>query len=133
MTPAEILKSTHTIAVVGFSEDEGKAGHYVPAYLQKRGYRIIPVNPKVAEAWGERGYAALTDIPEPVDLVVVFRRSEYCADVVRDALAMPHRPRAVWLQSGITSAEARRLAEEAGIVYIEDRCAMVEHRRMGAP
>jgi hypothetical protein len=129
-TPAEILRSVQTIAVVGFSEDAGKAGYYVPAYLHERGYRIIPVNPQVAEAWGERGYAALPEIPEAVDLVLVFRRAEYCAAIVRDALAMPHRPRAIWLQSGIISAEARRLAVDAGIDYVEDRCAMVERETL---
>jgi predicted CoA-binding protein len=127
-----LLDTVRTIAVVGFSVDEGKAGYYVPEYLHRMGYRIIPVNPKVSDAWGERGYACLHDIPEPVDLVLVFRRSEFCPDVVRDALAMPHRPQAIWLQTGITSSEAKTLAEEAGIPFVQDRCLMVEHRRWAA-
>lgn len=124
-----VLENVRTIAVVGFSTDPEKPAYYVPEYLHDAGYRIVPVNPKVEEAWGERGYAKLTDIPEQVDLVLVFRRAEYCPDVVRDALAMPHRPRAIWLQSGIVSPEAQRLATDAGLDFVQDRCVMVEHRR----
>lgn len=132
MEMREILQTTRTIAVVGFSKDTQKPGHFVPAYLHEAGYRIIPVNPAVPEAWGERGYARLQEIPDAVDLVLVFRRPEFAADAVRDALAMPHRPRTIWLQSDITSHEARTLAEEAGLSYVEDRCLMVEHRRLAA-
>lgn len=128
----DLLESVRTIAVVGFSVDEGKAGYYVPEYLHRMGYRIIPVNPRVAEAWGEPGFATLRNIPDEVDLVLVFRKPECCPDVVRDVLAMPHRPRAVWLQSGITSPEAKQLAEDAGLPYVENRCLMVEHRRWAA-
>ncbi len=131
-TTRELLESVHTIAVVGFSLDEGKAGYYVPAYLHDMGYRIIPVNPAVTEAWRERGYASLRDIAEPVDLVLVFRRAEYVPDIVRDALAMPHRPRAIWLQSGIVSPEGEALARAAGLTVMQDRCIMVEHRRLAA-
>jgi len=125
-----LLEQVRTIAVVGFSTDAAKPAHYVPAYMHEHGYRILPVNPKVTEAWGERGYASLRDIPDPVDLVLVFRRPEYCPEVVRDAIAMPHHPRAIWLQSGIISPEAKRLAEEAGMAFVQDRCIMVEHRSL---
>lgn len=125
----EILHRIKSIAVVGFSDNPDKAAYYIPHYLHEVGYRIIPVNPRIPEAWGERGYASLKDIPEPVDAVVVFRRPEYCPDVVRDVLSMPHRPQVIWLQSGITSPEAKRLAEEAGITFVQDRCMKVEHQR----
>lgn len=128
MDMTAMLNDVRTIAVVGFSTNPDKAGHYVPMYLRNAGFRIIPVNPSVTEAWGERGYTGLRDITEPVDLVLVFRRSEYAADVVRDALAMPHLPRIIWLQQGIESPEARGLAEDAGLRYIENTCLMVVHR-----
>lgn len=127
-----LLDGVWTIAVVGFSKEPTKAGYFVPEYLHRVGYRIIPVNPRVENAWGEPGYAALRDIPDAVELVLVFRKAEYCPDVVRDALAMVHPPRVIWLQSGIISPEARRLATDAGLVFIENRCLMVEHRRMAA-
>jgi predicted CoA-binding protein len=132
MDERALLAGVHTIAVVGFSSDEQKPAHYVPAYLHEAGFRILPVNPKVAEAWGERGYASLAEIPEPVDLVLVFRRSEYCPGVVQDALAMAHLPRIIWLQSGIVSPEAEALARDAGIAFVQDRCLMVVHRHMTA-
>jgi predicted CoA-binding protein len=125
-----LFENIHTIAIVGFSADEQKPAHFVPRYLRDAGYRIIPVNPKVPSAWNERGYASLKDIPEVVDAVLVFRRPEYCPDVVRDALAMPHQPLVIWLQSGIISPEAQRLAGEAGIPFIQDRCMKVEHQRL---
>ncbi|HEY3376890.1 MAG TPA: CoA-binding protein [Armatimonadota bacterium] len=124
----QLLATVRTIAVVGFSNEAEKPGHYVPHYLHEAGYRIIPINPRVAEAWGERGFASLRDIPDPVELVLVFRRAEFCADVVRDALAMAHRPTIIWLQSGIISTEAEGLARAAGITFVQDRCLMIEHR-----
>jgi predicted CoA-binding protein len=125
-----LLEEIHIIAVVGFSHDTAKAGHYVPHYLHDAGYRILPVNPRVAEAWGEPAYASLRDIPDPVDLVLVFRKPQYCPAVVRDALAMPQRPKVIWLQSGILSPEAQQLAEAAGIIFIQNRCIMVDHRHL---
>ncbi len=125
----EVVRAIHSVAVVGFSTDTDKPAHFVPAYLHDAGVRIIPVNPRVEEAWGERGYASLRDVPDAVDAVLVFRRPEYCPAVVEDALAMPHPPRIIWLQSGITSPEARALAEAHSIEYVENRCLMVEHRR----
>lgn len=125
-----LLAGVHTIAVVGFSTDSSRAGYYVPEYLHEQGFRIIPVNPGVKDAWGEAGYASLRDIPAAVDLVLVFRRAEYCAEVLRDVLAMPHPPKVVWLQTGIICPKSRQLAEEAGIDFVQDRCLMVEHRRL---
>lgn len=125
----KMLAHVQTIAVVGFTKDPVKAGNYVSEYLHDAGFRIIPVNPSVDVAWGEPAYASLRDIPDPVDLVLVFRRSSFCPEVARDVLAMAHRPQVLWLQSGITSPEARDIAEAAGVDYVENRCLMVEHRR----
>jgi predicted CoA-binding protein len=127
-----LLDGVRTMAVVGISKEPTKAGYFVPEYLHRAGYRIIPVNPKVDAAWGESGYANLREIPDAVELVLVFRKAEYCPDVVRDALAMTHPPRIIWLQSGIISPESRHLAEDAGLIYVENRCLMVEHRRAAA-
>jgi predicted CoA-binding protein len=97
-------------------------------YLQRVGYRCIPVNPNADEVLGERCYPSLADMPEPIDLVDVFRRAEYCADVAREAAAAGAP--ALWLQLGLRSAEARDVAAEAGMEYVEDACTAVVHRRL---
>ena len=127
-TPEEILRSAQTIAVVGASPDPSRTSHRVMRYLQRVGYRCIPVNPNADDVLGERCYPSLADLPEPVDLVDVFRRAEYCADVAREAAAIGAP--ALWLQLGLRSAEARDVAEEAGMEYVEDACTAVVHRRL---
>jgi predicted CoA-binding protein len=122
-----ILEDFGTIAVVGLSSDATKAAHSVPAAMQAYGWRVIPVNPHADRLLGEPVYRRLADIPEPVDVVNVFRPSAEAADVVRQAIDIGAK--AVWLQLGIVSAEARRLAEEAGVLYVEDRCVAVERAR----
>lgn len=112
------------IAVVGASRDPGKAAHSVPLQMLRHGWRIIPVNPFVAEVFGQRAYPSLADIGEPVDLVNVFRPAADAVEVVRQAVAVGAP--AVWLQTGIVSAEARRIATGAGLDYVEDRCLAVE-------
>lgn len=112
------------IAVVGMSADPGRAGHYVPEYLIGRGKDVVPVNPKETEILGRRCYAALADVPGGMDMVLVFRRPEYCEAVATEAAAAGAR--GIWLQSGIRSEAARRVAQEAGMLYVEDRCMMVE-------
>ena len=96
-------------------------------YLQHAGYRCIPVNPNAGEVLGERCYPALAEVPERFDLVDVFRRQEFCADVARDAAAAGAP--ALWLQLGLRSAEARAIAEAAGMDYVEDACTAIVHRR----
>ncbi|MFG3686056.1 CoA-binding protein [Micromonospora sp. NPDC047740] len=125
----QILADSAVIAVVGASRDPHKAAHQVPAEMQQYGWRIIPVNPTVDELFGEKAYPSLADIPHPVDLVDVFRPAADAVDVVRQAVAVGTP--AVWLQLGIVSAEARRIAEEAGIDYVEDRCLIVERAVAG--
>ena len=127
-TPEEILRTARTIAVVGASPDPSRTSHGVMRYLQRVGYRCIPINPNADDVLGERCYASLADLPEPVDLVDVFRRAEYCVDVAREAAAIGAP--ALWLQLGLRSAEARDVAEEAGMEYVEDACTAVVHRRL---
>ena len=127
-TPEEILRTARTIAVVGASPDSSRTSHGVMRYLQRAGYRCIPVNPNADEVLGERCYPSLADVHESVDLVDVFRRAEYCAGVAREAAATGAP--ALWLQLGLRSAEARDVAEEAGMEYVEDACTAVVHRRL---
>jgi predicted CoA-binding protein len=120
----EILAGANVIAVVGASRDPFKSAHTVPLQILRHGWLIIPVNPYADEIFGIKTVPTLADLDEPVDLVNVFRPSRDATDVVRQAIAI--KAPAVWLQSGIVSAEGRRLAEEAGIDYVEDRCLAVE-------
>ncbi|MFF4597188.1 CoA-binding protein [Amycolatopsis sp. CA-161197] len=123
MQPEEILANATTIAVVGLSRDPAKAAHGVPATLQAHGFRIIPVHPSATELLGEKVYRALKDIPEPVDLVDVFRPAAEAPGIAADAVAIGAK--ALWLQQGIVSAEAKRIAEEGGLEYVENRCTAV--------
>jgi len=122
-----ILTEFATITVVGLSSDPVKSAHSVPAAMQAYGWRIIPVNPHADRLLGEQVYRHLADIPEPVDVVNVFRPSAEAADVTRQAVEIGAK--AVWLQLGIISAEARLIAADAGILYVEDRCTAVERAR----
>lgn len=126
-TIEKILDETETIAVVGMSSRPSRAGYYVPAYLQKQGYRIIPVNPYEEEILGEKVYANLEAVPEPVDLVLLFRRSEDVPPHVEEAIAAGAD--AVWMQSGIANEAAAEKARAAGLDVVMNRCMMVEHRR----
>jgi predicted CoA-binding protein len=113
------------VVVVGLSDDPGRPSHGIASYLIAHGYDVIGVNPTHQIVFGRRCYARLADVPGPIDLVNVFRRSEFCADVTRDAIAAGAN--GVWLQSGIRNEEARELAEQARIDFVQDRCIMVEH------
>lgn len=122
-----ILEEMSTFAVVGLSSDPTKAAHSVPAAMQAYGWRMIPVNPHADTLLGEQVYRRLADIPEPVEVVNVFRPSAEAADVTRQAVEIGAK--AVWLQLGIVSDEARRIATDAGLLYVEDRCLAVERAR----
>ena len=119
-TPRQILEGARTIAVVGASDDDRKPAHKIPVYLRERGWRILPVNPNDAEVLGVPSLASVDELPDGVDVVEVFRPAAEAPDVVR-AAARRGIP-AVWLQAGIASAEAKALAEEAGVDYVEDAC-----------
>jgi uncharacterized protein len=124
-----ILTSYDTITVVGASAAPAKAAHYVPAHMQQHGWRIVPVNPHADEILGEPVYRTLADVPGPAGLVDVFRPSFQTPDVARQAVAAGAT--ALWLQLGIASAEARDIATRAGLLYVEDRCLIIEQRRLG--
>lgn len=121
-----ILENVGNIAVVGLSDKMDRTSYMVSAAMQNRGYRIIPVNPQAAgqKILGETCYASLKDVPEPIDMVNVFRRSEYCADVAREAVDV--HAKTIWLQLGVVNQEAAHIAEEHGIHMIMDRCIKVE-------
>lgn len=124
-----ILTRYDTITVVGASADPVKAAHYVPAHMQRHGWRIIPVNPRADEILGEPAYRTLAEVPEQVGLVDVFRPSDLTPDIARQAVAAGAT--ALWLQLGIASAQARSIAAAAGLLYVEDRCLIIEQRRLG--
>lgn len=123
-TAEQILAQADVIAVVGASRDPSKPAHSVPLQMLRHGWKIIPVNPFVDEVFGVKTVPTLADLPEPVDLVDIFRPAADAVEIVRQAAAI--KAPAVWLQSGIVSAEARRIAIEAGMDYVEDRCLAVE-------
>lgn len=128
MTPEEqILQSCHTIAVVGLSSDPLRPSYDVAQFMQRHGYRIIPVNPKEVEVLGERCYSRLEDIPEKVDCVDVFRRPEFVPEIVDSAIAIGAK--AVWLQLGITDDDAIARAQAAGLLAVQNRCLLIEYRR----
>ena len=125
----KILATYDTITVLGASGVVRKPAHYVPAHMQEHGWRIIPVNPLATEVLGERAYPTLADVPEQIGLVNVFRPSRATPEIAEQAVAAGAT--ALWLQLGIASEEAREIAESAGLLYVEDRCLIIEQRRLG--
>ena len=128
-TITKLLETVQTIAVVGFSSRPSRAGYYVPEYMQKKGYRIIPVNPYLTEetALGEHVYPELSAIPDPVDLVLLFRLSELVPPYVNEAIAIGAK--AVWMQLGIMHEEAATKARAAGLDVVMNACMLVEYRQ----
>lgn len=123
-----ILKNSHTIAVVGLSADWYRPSYFAAKYMQEHGYKIIPVNPKYTEILGERCYPDLKSIPEKVDIVDVFRKSQDCEPIAREAIAIGAKT--LWLQIGVINDEAARLAETAGLDVVMDRCVKIEYARL---
>jgi predicted CoA-binding protein len=128
----DLLQGTKTVAVLGAKDAPAEDAHRVPAYLQARGYRVLPVNPKLAgrSVLGVRAVASLAELGETPDLVNVFRAPQFVAGHADEILALAPRPRAVWLQLGIRDDASARRLEAAGIAVVQDRCIMVEHRRL---
>jgi predicted CoA-binding protein len=124
----DILKNNRTIAVVGFSSKTDKPAYSVPAYLQSKGYKIIPVNPNLEQALGEKAYPDLLSIPGPVDIVQIFRRIEDVPPVVEQAIQIGAR--VVWMQEGIVHEQACDLASQAGLQVVMDTCMRAAHRRL---
>jgi predicted CoA-binding protein len=125
-----VLTAARRIAVLGAHPDPARPAHYVPAYLHERGYQVLPVNPAYGgrSLWGEPVRATLAELDAPLDVIDVFRRPEQLAAHLDDVRAA--RPRLVWLQSGIRNDTFARTLEAAGIAVVQDRCLMVEHRRL---
>jgi predicted CoA-binding protein len=124
-----IFANTTTIAVVGASGDPAKPAHQIPRYLQRQGYRIIPVNPRGGELYGEPVARSLAEVDGPVDVVDVFRPSEETPEIAREAAEIGAK--VLWLQLGIESEEARKLAESAGLTVVMNRCMGEAHRQLG--
>ncbi len=123
---ADLLQRSKTIAVVGLSSNPLRPSHGVSAYMQSHGYRIIPVNPNITECLGEKTYASLLDVPEKIDIVDVFRRSEFVGEVVDQAIEL--KVPAIWMQEDVINENAAAKARQAGIFVVMDRCILKEHR-----
>ena len=126
--PETIVEEARTVAVVGLSDDPEKASHEVGEYLNEQGYRIIPVNPNEEEVLGERAYDTVEEIPEEVDVVDVFLPPDKTPEIAEDAVRAGAQT--LWLQEGLTNEEARQIAEEGGLMYIEDRCMKKTHQSL---
>ena len=122
-----VLEHHKTLAVVGLSSKPSRPSHGVSAYMKAHGYRIIPVNPNETEVLGESAYPSLEAVPEPVELVVIFRRPEFVRDVVESAIRKGAK--VIWMQEGVFDDEAALRAQEAGLTVIQDRCILKEHAK----
>jgi predicted CoA-binding protein len=129
-----ILNTVKTIAMVGISPKDNRPSYFAFKYLQERGYRMIPVNPGQAgkEILGRKVYARLSDIPEPIDMVDIFRASEHVSPVVEEALTLKPKPRVIWMQLTIRNDEAAKLAEDAGVKVVMNRCPKIEYGRLSS-
>lgn len=124
----DLLRGAHTIAVVGLSSSRLRASYGVAQYMQSAGYRVIPVNPNEQQVLGEKAYARLEDVPEKIDVVDVFRRSEFVPAVVDSAIGIGAR--AIWMQEGVADEAAAQRARAAGLFVVMDTCILKEHRRL---
>jgi len=120
--------SLKNVAVIGMSKNQEKAAHYVPKYLSQNGYNIMPVNPTADEILEKKCYPSVEDVPEPIDIVDVFRPSDQVLPVVQQAIKK--KPKVIWLQEGIHNAEAEELARKEGIKVVFNRCMLAEHQRL---
>ena len=127
-TLRRILRGCRTIAIVGLSPEWHRPSHFAAKYLQVNGYRIIPVNPRCTEILGERCYPDLLEIPEPIDMVDVFRRTADVLPIARQAIEI--KARCLWQQLGVLNFDADQLAREAGVDSVMDRCVKIEHARL---
>ncbi|PYE55806.1 CoA-binding protein [Deinococcus yavapaiensis] len=129
-----VLRESKVVAVLGFHRDDTKPAHYVPEYLHRQGYTIIPVNPTLAERgesyFGHKAVASLADIDVSVDVVDVFRRGDKVSEHLEDMLAMRPKPKTVWLQLGIRNDDVARVLVNAGIQVVQDRCMLADHRHL---
>ena len=129
-----ILNTVKTIAMVGISPKDNRPSYFAFKYLMERGYRMIPVNPGQAghDILGQKVYARLADIPEPIDMIDIFRAPQYAPGIVKEALALKPRPGVIWMQLGVRNDEAARLAEENGLKVVMNRCPKIEYGRLSS-
>lgn len=125
---SHLLKSSRTIAVVGLSDNPARMSYGVSRYMQAQGYRVIPVNPAIGESLSEKAYATLSGVPEKIDIVNVFRRSEFVPEIVEEAIRL--KVPAIWMQEGVVHDAAAEKARKAGILVVMDRCILKEHVRL---
>jgi predicted CoA-binding protein len=129
-----ILNTVKTVAMVGFSPKENRPSYFVFKYLLERGYRVIPINPGHAgkEVLGRKVYASLSDVPEPIDMVDIFRGSEHVPPIVEEALTLTPRPRVIWMQLTVRNDAAAKRAEDAGLKVVMNRCPKIEYGRLSS-
>jgi predicted CoA-binding protein len=127
-----ILNTVKTIAMVGISPKDNRPSYFAFKYLLERGYRMIPVNPGQADILGQKVYAKLADIPEAIDMVDIFRAAQYVPGIVAEALALTPRPQVIWMQLGIRNDAAAKLAEDAGLKVVMNRCPKIEYGRLSS-
>jgi len=129
-----ILNTVQTIAMVGFSPKENRPSYFVFKYLLERGYRVIPINPGHVgkEVLGQKVYACLSDIPEPIDMVDIFRGSEHVLPIVQEALTLSREPAVIWMQLTVRNDKATELAEDAGLKVVMNRCPKIEYGRLSS-
>lgn len=133
MAKKEIFEKYETIAVYGMSKNLNKAAHTVPGYMLKQGYNVIPINPTAETIMKQKSYQNLSDIPDKIDILNIFRPADEAEDIVKEAIARKEEKgdiELIWLQLGLTNEKAKQLAEENGIDYIEDECIYVEHKKV---
>jgi uncharacterized protein len=124
---SQLLDSAKNIAVVGLSDSPLRASYGVASYMQSRGYRIFPVNPSISEALHEKAYASLLEVPEKIDIVDIFRRSEFVPELVDQSIQL--KVSGIWMQEGVVHEQAAEKARRAGIIVVMDRCILKEHRK----
>jgi uncharacterized protein len=124
----DLLRKSRTIAVVGLSSKKFRPSYGVAEYMQAQGYRIIPVNPNEVEVLGEKSYASIEDVPQHIDIVDIFRRSEFVGPIVESAIRIGAN--AIWMQEGVVHEDAAKKAREAGLAVVMDRCILKDHMRL---
>ena len=128
-----VLGESRSIAIIGAKDKPGQAVDRVGRYLLEQGYRVVPVHPVRKTVWGLPAFATIAELPEPVDIINLFRAPEYCPGHAQEVLALGWKPKVFWMQLGIRSPEARQVLAETGITVVEDSCIMVEHARLLRP
>ena len=128
-----VLGESRSIAIIGAKDKPGQAVDRVGRYLLEQGYRVVPVHPVRKTVWGLPAFASIAELPEPVDIINLFRAPEYCPGHAQEVLTLGWKPRVFWMQLGIRSPEARQALAETGITVVEDSCIMVEHARLLRP